>query len=379
MKTTIAPRPLRRLGLVMEMGKVVAVQRDSPAASQGIEAGDFIDKIASADEAADGEADGGADSFDDPIMLPEQLRRLAKENRDIRLTVRRSGAGSNGRQSTEELLLPLRKVTWLESSLSVNDPLSVPALGIAYRVLNRVAHVEPGSPAARAGLQSSDMITQAEFLLAESDGKKATSLKPIKFDEAGQQNWPAFMQALQELPPDAKVKLTYKRGDEVHVATLEPKAVPGFFVPERGLEFEPIKRIRKARTWNEQLSLGYEETVSSLGMVFRFLRKLGTQIPLTALGGPVTIAKAAGFSAFEGVGKLLVFLTILSANLAVINFLPIPMLDGGHMVFLAYEGFRGRPASERFVVALHTVGFVFILSLMAFVILLDVGVIPRNI
>ena len=64
---------------------------------------------------------------------------------------------------------------------------------------------------------------------------------------------------------------------------------------------------------------------------------------------------------------LLIFLTMLSANLAVLNFLPIPLLDGGHMVFLAYEGVRGRPASEKFVVALHTVGFVFIVSLMLFV------------
>ena len=70
---------------------------------------------------------------------------------------------------------------------------------------------------------------------------------------------------------------------------------------------------------------------------------------------------------------------MLSANLAVINFLPIPMLDGGHMVFLAYEGIRGRPASEKLVVALHTVGFMFIITLMLFVIGLDVGLIPRNI
>ena len=69
---------------------------------------------------------------------------------------------------------------------------------------------------------------------------------------------------------------------------------------------------------------------------------------------------------------------MLSANLAVINFLPIPLLDGGHMVFLAYEGLRRRPASEKFVVALHTVGFVFIVSLMLFVIALDLHLIPRN-
>ena len=69
---------------------------------------------------------------------------------------------------------------------------------------------------------------------------------------------------------------------------------------------------------------------------------------------------------------------MLSANLAVINFLPIPLLDGGHMVFLLWEGIRGKPAGEKFVVAMHTVGFVFIITLMLFVISLDLGLIERN-
>ena len=58
--------------------------------------------------------------------------------------------------------------------------------------------------------------------------------------------------------------------------------------------------------------------------------------------------------------------------------MPIPLLDGGHMVFLCWEGIRGRPASERFVVALHTVGFVFIITLMLFVLALDFKFIPRS-
>ncbi|MEQ8835290.1 MAG: site-2 protease family protein, partial [Lacipirellulaceae bacterium] len=69
---------------------------------------------------------------------------------------------------------------------------------------------------------------------------------------------------------------------------------------------------------------------------------------------------------------------MLSANLAVINFLPIPLLDGGHMVFLGYEGLRGRPAGEKFVVAMHTAGFVAIISLMAYVLSLDFGLIERG-
>ncbi len=367
---TVPPKPMQRLGLVMEMGRIVAVQRGTAAAEKGIQAGDFIDKISSTDETTEDESAEGTNPFDDPVLLPEQLRQLAEENRDLRLTVQRSAHGGNGRQSTEEIILPLRKVDWLESSLSANDPLSVSALGIAYRVLSRVARVEPGSPAAKANLQSGDVITQATVVLPKSVKEKPG--KPLEFNDKDQQNWPAFIEQLQFLPLGTQIKLTYQRGEETLEATVEPAASEEYFVATRGMLFEPTKRLRIASTFSEQVELGYQETMNSLSMVFRFLQKLGSQVPLTALGGPVTIAQAAGHSAFEGVGKLLLFLTMLSANLAVINFLPIPLLDGGHMIFLTWEGLRGRPANEKFVIALHTVGFVFIISLMLFVFTLDI-------
>jgi regulator of sigma E protease len=179
------------------------------------------------------------------------------------------------------------------------------------------------------------------------------------------------MQVLQDRPEGTQIRLTYKRGGEVREALLKPVVAEGYFVPERGFALEPVTRIRVSQSWNEAAQRGWDETVRSLTMVYRFLGKLGTQVPVTALGGPVTIAKAAGFSAFEGPGKLLVFLTMLSANLAVLNFLPIPLLDGGHMVFLAWEGIRGKPAGEKFVMAMQTAGMVFIITLMLFVISLD--------
>ena len=69
---------------------------------------------------------------------------------------------------------------------------------------------------------------------------------------------------------------------------------------------------------------------------------------------------------------MLIFLTFLSANLAVLNFLPIPVLDGGHMMFLLYEGIRGKPASERTMTMLTYLGLIFILVLMVFVLGLDI-------
>jgi regulator of sigma E protease len=69
---------------------------------------------------------------------------------------------------------------------------------------------------------------------------------------------------------------------------------------------------------------------------------------------------------------------MLSANLAVVNFLPIPVLDGGHMVFLVYEWLRGKPPSEGVVAALSYLGLALILTLMMFVFGLDLGLIPRR-
>ena len=83
-------------------------------------------------------------------------------------------------------------------------------------------------------------------------------------------------------------------------------------------------------------------------------------------------------AADQGTAKLLLFLTMLSANLAVINFLPIPLLDGGHMVFLLYEGIRGKPADERVQVVLTYLGLILILTLMVWVLGLDFGLISRR-
>ncbi|MCH2113838.1 MAG: site-2 protease family protein [Pirellulales bacterium] len=362
-------QPMRGLGLVMKMGPIVAVEQNSPAWEKGIRAGDMIEQVIIGDDSGPGNAHPDQ-RFSDPVALPEQLRRLAKDTAEVRLIVGRSSTGENGRRTTVTIDLPLRQATWIEIPRLLNDPLSIPALGIAYRAGNQVDRIIPGSPAARVGLQGGDVILQAETVFPK---KKNGGSEPFKFGGSGNYNWPAFVQSLQKLPDDAQTKLTYQRDGTKHHVLLAPEILTDHFLPHRGFLFAHAKRVRLARSVGEQIQLGYKETVNSLGMVVRFLGKLGTQIPLNQLGGPVTIAQAAGYSAFEGMGKLLVFLTMLSANLAVINFLPIPLLDGGHMVFLAWEGVYGKPASERFVIAMHTLGFVFVIGLMLFVIGLDIS------
>lgn len=373
----VPPKAYRTLGLKMAMGEVLAVQDGSPAMEYGVRPRDFIVDVSEANDVSLVD-DAGPLAGWTPLTLPELLRRMAEEGREVRLKLRRDGAEVDGRPPTELLVVPLRQATWMEESMGPNEPVAVPALGVAYRVLNLISGVASESPAAQAGIESGDIVHKAEFLYSE-EVEEQLAAPPLEFNPETGNSWPLLMTMLQTTPQGTRVKLTVKRGDELKTVELTPTPLPGFYDPNRGILFKPVQRTRIAKTFREQVSRGYEETARSLGMVYRFLTKLiDGQVPMTALGGPVTIAKAAGYSAFDGMGKLLVFLTMLSANLAVINFLPIPVLDGGHMVFLAYEGIRGRPASERFVLAMHAAGFVAIVSLMLFVLALDFNLIPRN-
>jgi regulator of sigma E protease len=188
------------------------------------------------------------------------------------------------------------------------------------------------------------------------------------------------MAMVQQSPTDTRLQITVKSSDglarDVELSLADSTVD---FVIDRGLVFRPVYRLVKARSISAAISQGLSKTGEDLSMVYRFLQKItSNQISPRLLGGPIEIAKQAGKSAEEGLGRLLLFLTMLSANLAVINFLPIPVLDGGHMVFLMYELVRGKPPSENVVAALSYIGLILLLSLMLFVFGLDLGLIARR-
>ena len=76
--------------------------------------------------------------------------------------------------------------------------------------------------------------------------------------------------------------------------------------------------------------------------------------------------------AMEGPGRFLVFLAFISVNLAIVNFLPIPVLDGGHAAFLIWEGVTGKPVNEQTQYIATLIGFAFLITLMLFVFSLDI-------
>ena len=152
-------------------------------------------------------------------------------------------------------------------------------------------------------------------------------------------SWVDVHHSLQTALPETKVKLKYLRGTEEKKATLVGEPSQDSFFPIRGFNFGGLERTCRTDSWGTAVALGFRETKERLGSVGRTLSMLlKRDLEVENLGGPVLIAKIAGDEAARGIPRLLIFLTFLSANLAILNFLPIPALDGGHMVFLIVEG-----------------------------------------
>jgi regulator of sigma E protease len=352
---TVPVSPVLAYGLEMEMGPIVAVQQNSAAEKAGFQVGDRILKI-------DGAPAG------DPMTLPDRLHDRAGES--VTFTVRR--ADEPPREITITMPAPTTS-EWPKVEVP-NVPRAVSGLGVAYQVMNTVVAVEPGSPAAEAQIEPGDTIVKAELLLPEKNDdeteiEELVSRKPlvVEFGDTAH-NWPYLLAAAQ-WAPGAKLKLTLEEDREVELA---PVASTTWFNPERGFLLDPLLAERKADNLQQAFVLGGRETLDWTLQVYRFLQKLGRQIPLTELGGPGAIVGTASAAADAGFSQFLIFLVMLSANLAVLNFLPIPMLDGGHMVFLILEAIRRKPVSEKVVLAFHYAGFLFIVTLMCFVLFLDI-------
>ncbi|MBI2825051.1 MAG: site-2 protease family protein [Planctomycetia bacterium] len=352
----LPPRPLKQLGLVMEIGPIVAVQKESPAAAAEIEKGDVLERI-------DGQAIGN----------PETLaaRLAARAGDTITVTVRR------GDQSLDRSIA-LRSPYDVTPIPEAKVPAALNGMGVAFEVTNRVAEVVADGPAGRAGIKPGATVVSATLTPPEdAETRKGAALRKAKTLPLGPDapNWTAVCELLQMTLPDTTVTLTLADNSTM---TLKPELSRTEFNPDRGLNFEPMFKDRRATSALEAAQLGADETVESVTQVYRFLSKIGTQISPKGMSGPLGILNVAYYSASSGFSDLLIFLTMLSANLAVLNFLPIPLLDGGHMVFLIYEGIRGKPASERIILAFHYAGFFFIIGLMTFVFMLDLGLISRT-
>ena len=116
-----------------------------------------------------------------------------------------------------------------------------------------------------------------------------------------------------------------------------------------------------------------QQTWNASGVVLKGLvLMLRGRVPLGELGGPIAIARAAGQQARAGARHFLSMLAFLSINLAVLNLLPIPALDGGHLAFFVVEGLLRRPLRPRHREIAQQVGLLLLITLMVFVFYNDI-------
>ncbi|WP_416355729.1 RIP metalloprotease RseP [Aureimonas phyllosphaerae] len=218
-----------------------------------------------------------------------------------------------------------------------------------------VSEVRPGSPAQSAGLQPGDRIVSADGEAIEyfGDLQRYVSTRaglPVQLgiDRAGQ------VIALTVTPQEQAQ--TDGFGNEFKTAVIGVVAnaeQSGFRTRELG----PLESLRYgvSQTW-----FVTEQTVSFIGGIFK-----GSQSS-DQIGGPIRIAQVSSQVATLGIAPLLNLAALLSVSIGLLNLLPIPMLDGGHLMFYAAEAVRGRPLSERVQEFGFRIGLALVLMLMVF-------------
>jgi regulator of sigma E protease len=133
-----------------------------------------------------------------------------------------------------------------------------------------------------------------------------------------------------------------------------------------GIKFREKKEYRRYGFF-KACGVGTHKTVINIKRIYLTIQGfVSKKLSTKALGGPVLIAQASYASAQSGIGKLMYFLAIISINLAVINILPVPVLDGGHLMFLGIEKLKGSPVSEKTMAIANYIGMGLVLTLMIY-------------
>ncbi len=251
---------------------------------------------------------------------------------------------------------------------------ALPALGIAGKQPDRleVGALGPGAP---EGLAVGDVIVgaKAEIELGDDPESGKTLTDEWKI-ERPPKHWMLLMMASQ-IVPDAPLELTVERDGKRHTLQSVPVAGAGEPVTIGFLGIAP---------WRTEV-LVRKGPIEALGPTlkapFRILQDFVDGIRAMAmqrasarmLAGPIGILQATYIYAEKSLGDLCNFLALLSVNLAIVNFLPIPITDGGHFVFLMYEKLKGRRMDEELEAKFQWAGLVFILMVFLFATFNDVG------
>ncbi len=215
-----------------------------------------------------------------------------------------------------------------------------------------IGQIQANTPAAKAGLKTNDKI-----LRLNGEPIKSWQQLVVKIRKMPGQNIHLEYQRDSKI---ASVDVLLDTANESHVAVGKLGVGPA--QPASALEKMLItQHYSPSAAMGLAIQKTWQTSVFSLKMLFKMITG---QASLKTISGPVTIANYAGQSAHLGWKPYIAFLAILSISLGVLNLLPIPILDGGHIMYYTAEIIRGRPLSESWMVVGQKVGFVMLGTLM---------------
>lgn len=229
--------------------------------------------------------------------------------------------------------------------------------GIPY-LTSEIGGVKEGSPAAQAGLQKGDRI-----LSVEGQSVSRWDALSLKIRQTGER---PLTLSVRRGDRDFQVQLTPQR---METSDIFGGTVSAVIIGVSSGDLPAVEHVSPMRA----LRLGVVYTGRLTWLTVESLYKLVTrEVPLKSMGGPILIAQVAGKQAEMGASYLVQFMAALSVNLFLLNLLPVPVLDGGHLFFFILEAIRGKPLPLQHREVAQGVGLMLLLALMILVFYQDI-------
>lgn len=217
-----------------------------------------------------------------------------------------------------------------------------------------IDEVLPGTAAERAGLQPNDIV----LTINQNYVSDFNDFRVFIFESPGK-----------------PINLKIDRSGEVINVTAIPDSIYleqlGIFAGQLGIR-SPVGEFRRLRISEAIIESGQECWSITVGMVRGISRLVTGNAQMGEIGGPVRIAQFSRDAALQGITSLVFFIALISINLGLVNLLPIPALDGGHLTFFIIEGIIGKPIPDALQNILMRGGIAFLLTLMLFVTIYDI-------
>jgi regulator of sigma E protease len=319
---------------------------NSLAEKSGLMGGEVVLRAANGDDALD-----DVRSFDD---LRWRLTRGALDGENVRLEVAPSGA-SSASPATREIVLPLSGLQSPEPDaalfrrIGILSPWTKPVIG----------NLVPDGAAARDGLQSGDEVLQVGATrIVDGQQLRETVRASVAGSQPREQTWTVVRGGVQQqlqVTPDVQTQDGQSFGRIGAFVGTPPEMVTVDYGLFEGLWNGAV------RTWDISM------------LTLRMMGKMVIgEASLKNLSGPLTIADYAGKSAQMGLSQYLTFLALISVSLGVLNLLPLPVLDGGHLMYYLWEAVTGKGVSDAWMERLQRGGVAILLVMMSIAFFNDV-------